>query len=33
LPKTASAQPLIALIGLSSLLLGLTLTIRRRLTH
>jgi hypothetical protein len=33
LPKTAGSQPLIALIGLSSLLLGLTLAIRRRLTH
>jgi hypothetical protein len=33
LPKTAGSQPLIALIGVSSLLLGLTLTIRRRLTH
>jgi hypothetical protein len=33
LPKTAGSQPLIALIGLSSLLLGVTLTIRRRLTR
>ena len=33
LPKTAGSQPLVALIGLSSLLLGITLTIRRRLTH
>jgi len=33
LPKTAGSQPLIMLIGLSSLLLGATLTIRRRLTR
>ena len=33
LPKTAGSQPLLALIGLSSLLLGITLTIRRRFTH
>jgi len=33
LPKTAGSQPLIALIGLSSLLLGATLAIRRRLTR
>lgn len=33
LPKTAGSQPLIALLGLSSLLLGVSLTIRRRLTR
>jgi len=33
LPKTAGSQPLMGLIGLSSLLLGVTLTIRRRLTR
>ena len=33
LPSTAGSQPLFALIGLSSLLLGVTLTIRRRLTR
>ena len=33
LPKTASSQPLIALIGLASLLAGATLTIRRRLAR
>jgi hypothetical protein len=33
LPKTAGSQPLIALLGLSSLLFGATLTIRRRLTR
>ena len=32
LPKTAGSQPLIALIGVLSLLLGATLTIGRRLT-
>jgi LPXTG-motif cell wall-anchored protein len=33
LPKTASAQPVITLAGLASLLLGAVLTIRRRLTR
>jgi LPXTG-motif cell wall-anchored protein len=33
LPKTAGSQPLIALLGLSSLLLGATLTLRRRRTR
>jgi hypothetical protein len=33
LPKTAGTDPLIALIGLSSLLLGATLAMRRRLGH
>jgi len=33
LPKTAGTQPLIALIGLASLLIGATVTIRRRLAR
>ena len=33
LPSTAGSQPLIALLGLSSLLCGVTLTLRRRLTR